>query len=204
MVTARGYTGGPDHFCHRIAQLRPRRPREAYLRLRTLAGEQAQVDWAHFGKLTIGRAERPLMAFVLVLSYSRYPLRALLPRRLARQPHPSPEHLLKPGAIQTVEEGLNVSLIAVGTPVTRRPPAQIRAGALTHTAPAFGPTTGVLSTRCAGSHAVVVGAPPVSRFPGAASGTCFGSSTSRWPRPFPPPTPPGSHSPLFAGFIGTI
>ena len=38
-----------------------------------LPGEQAQVDWAHFGKLTIGRAERPLMAFVLVLSYSRYP-----------------------------------------------------------------------------------------------------------------------------------
>ena len=73
MVKARGYTGGPDHFRHRIAQLRPRRPRKAYLRLRTLAGEQAQVDWAHFGKLTIGRAERPLMAFVLVLSYSRYP-----------------------------------------------------------------------------------------------------------------------------------
>ena len=73
MVTARGYSGGPDHFRHRIAQLRPRRPREAYLRLRTLPGEQAQVDWAHFGKLTIGRAERPLMAFVLVLSYSRYP-----------------------------------------------------------------------------------------------------------------------------------
>ena len=72
MVTARGYSGGPDHFRHRIAQLRPRRPREAYLRLRTLPGEQAQVDWAHFGKLTIGRAERPLMAFVLVLSYSRY------------------------------------------------------------------------------------------------------------------------------------
>ena len=73
MVKARGYTGGPDHFRHRIAQLRPRRPREAYLRLRTLASEQAQVDWAHFGKLTIGRAERPLMAFVVVLSYSRYP-----------------------------------------------------------------------------------------------------------------------------------
>ena len=73
MVKARGYAGGPDHFRHRIAQMRPRRPREAYLRLRTLAGEQAQVDWAHFGKLTIGRAERPLMAFVLVLSYSRYP-----------------------------------------------------------------------------------------------------------------------------------
>ena len=73
MVKARGYPGGPDHFRHCIAQLRPRRPREAYLRLRTLPGEQSQVDWAHFGKLTIGRAERPLMAFVLVLSYSRYP-----------------------------------------------------------------------------------------------------------------------------------
>jgi hypothetical protein len=29
------------------------------------------VDWGHFGHLTIGRARRPLMAFVLVLSYSR-------------------------------------------------------------------------------------------------------------------------------------
>ena len=72
MVKARGYRGGPDHFRHRLAPLRARCPREAYLRLRTLPGEQAQVDWAHFGKLTIGRAERPLMAFVLVLSYSRY------------------------------------------------------------------------------------------------------------------------------------
>ena len=72
MVKERGYPGGPDNFRHRIAELRPRRPREAYLRLRTLPGEQAQLDWAHFGKLTIGRAERPLMAFVMVLSYSRY------------------------------------------------------------------------------------------------------------------------------------
>ncbi len=54
-----------------IARLRPRPVAEAYLRLRTLPGEQAQVDWAHFGKLTIGRAVRPLMAFVMVLSYSR-------------------------------------------------------------------------------------------------------------------------------------
>src|SRR5690606_5252743 len=29
------------------------------------------VDWAHFGKLRVGRAERPLMAFVMVLSWSR-------------------------------------------------------------------------------------------------------------------------------------
>lgn len=72
MVRARGYRGAPDHFRCIVARLRPRAPAEAYLRLRTLPGEQGQVDWAHFGKLTIGRATRPLMGFVMVLSYSRH------------------------------------------------------------------------------------------------------------------------------------
>jgi transposase len=71
MVTQRGYAGGPDHFRAIVARIRPRKPAEAYLRLRTLPGEQAQVDWGHFGKLAIGRALRPLMAFVMVLSFSR-------------------------------------------------------------------------------------------------------------------------------------
>ena len=71
MVRERGYPGAPDHFRALVAQLRPRPAAEAYLRLRTLPGEQAQVDWAHFGKFTVGRAVRPLMAFVMVLSYSR-------------------------------------------------------------------------------------------------------------------------------------
>jgi transposase len=71
MVRERGYPGGPDHFRHLIALHRPRPKAEAYLRLRTLPGEQAQVDWGHFGHLIIGRARRPLMAFVMVLSYSR-------------------------------------------------------------------------------------------------------------------------------------
>jgi transposase len=71
MVVERGYRGSPDHFRHLVALHRPRPKAEAYLRLRTLCGEQGQVDWAHFGKLAIGRALRPLMAFVMVLSYSR-------------------------------------------------------------------------------------------------------------------------------------
>jgi transposase len=71
MVHERGYRGSPDHFRHLIALHRPRRPAEAYLRLRSLPGEQAQVDWGHFGHLQIGRARRPLMAFVMVLSHSR-------------------------------------------------------------------------------------------------------------------------------------
>ena len=71
MVRGRGYTGNPDHFRHLVARYRPKRQVEAFLRLRTLPAEQAQVDWAHFGHITIGQAKRPLMAFVMVLSYSR-------------------------------------------------------------------------------------------------------------------------------------
>ncbi len=51
--------------------LRPRKSCEAYLRLHTLPGEQAQVDWGHFDYVQIGRAKRPLMAFLMALSWSR-------------------------------------------------------------------------------------------------------------------------------------
>jgi len=71
MIKERGYPGGPDHLRRIVGRLRPKRAAEAFQRLRTLPGEQAQVDWAHFGKLQIGRATRPLWAFVVVLSYSR-------------------------------------------------------------------------------------------------------------------------------------
>jgi len=71
MCRERGYRGSPHHFRHLIARHRPRRPAEAYQRMRTLPGEQAQVDWAHFGRVKVGRAERALLAFVIVLSYSR-------------------------------------------------------------------------------------------------------------------------------------
>ena len=71
MVRERGYPGRPDHFRHLIACHRPRRKAEAYLHLRSLPGEQGQVDWGHFGDLEIGRARRKLMAFVMVLSHSR-------------------------------------------------------------------------------------------------------------------------------------
>ena len=71
MARARGYGGGPDHFRHVVSLYRPAPVAEAYLRLRTLPGEQAQVDWGHFGKLRRGRAERVLWGFVMVLSYSR-------------------------------------------------------------------------------------------------------------------------------------
>ncbi len=71
MVCERGYQGSPDHFRHLISFHRQKPAAEAYLRLRTLPGEQAQVDWGHFGHVTLGKAKRPLMAFVMVLSFSR-------------------------------------------------------------------------------------------------------------------------------------
>lgn len=71
MVAERGYEGRPDHFRHIVARHRPRPPAQAYLRLRTLPGEQGQCDWGHFGHIQIGQARRPLMAFVMVLSWSR-------------------------------------------------------------------------------------------------------------------------------------
>ena len=71
MVRERGYRGGPDHFRHVLSRHRPRKVPEAYLRLTTLPGEQAQVDWGHFGHFCLGHARRPLMAFVMVLAWSR-------------------------------------------------------------------------------------------------------------------------------------
>jgi transposase len=71
MVVERGYLGGPDHFRRVVSQYRPRKPAEAYQRLRTLVGEEAQVDWGHFGEHNVDGALRPLSAFVMVLSWSR-------------------------------------------------------------------------------------------------------------------------------------
>lgn len=71
MVRERGYTGSKDYFRSIVATMRPRKPAEAFLRVVVMPGEQAQVDWAHFGTLGEERSARPLMAFVMVLSHSR-------------------------------------------------------------------------------------------------------------------------------------
>lgn len=74
MLCERGYRGGPDHVRHRIAELglRPQKASEAFFELRTLPGEQAQVDWASFGTRQVEGGSRRLLAFVMVLSYSRW------------------------------------------------------------------------------------------------------------------------------------
>lgn len=72
MVQERGYPGQPDHFRTLVAQYRPRKPAEAFIRRTTLPGEEAQVDWGHFGTLDVQGGKRPLYAFVMVLSHSRH------------------------------------------------------------------------------------------------------------------------------------
>jgi transposase len=71
MLRERGYVGSVVQLRRVVARLRPSSRGEAYLRLRTLPGEEAQVDWGCFGSLAVGGVKRPLSCFVMVLSWSR-------------------------------------------------------------------------------------------------------------------------------------
>ncbi len=71
MVKARGYVGGYVPVMRYVRSVRPATKAEAFLKLSTLPGEQAQVDWGHFGSIQVGNATRSLSCFVLVLSWSR-------------------------------------------------------------------------------------------------------------------------------------
>jgi transposase len=70
MLADRGYTGSIRQLRRSVVPLRPR-PQEAFLRTQVFAGEEAQVDWAHFGAVMVGRARRTLSCFVMTLSWSR-------------------------------------------------------------------------------------------------------------------------------------
>lgn len=70
MIRQRGYTGSIQRLRCVVARLRPT-VKEPFLRLVTMPGEQAQVDWAHFGEVEVGRAKRRLSCFVMTLSFSR-------------------------------------------------------------------------------------------------------------------------------------
>ena len=70
MIRDRGYTGSVVQLRRAVARLRPP-AREAVSATASFPGEQAQVDWAHFGQVMVGRAQRALSCFVMTLSYSR-------------------------------------------------------------------------------------------------------------------------------------
>jgi transposase len=70
MLRHRGYEGSAIQVRRYLRKVRPRTI-EAYLRLETMPGEQAQVDWGNFGPIQVGDARRMLSCFVMVLSWSR-------------------------------------------------------------------------------------------------------------------------------------
>lgn len=70
ILEARGYRGSIRQLRRAVAILRPKKQR-AYASLTFFPAEQAQVDWASFGTMAVGRAERKLSCFVMTLSYSR-------------------------------------------------------------------------------------------------------------------------------------
>jgi transposase len=65
-----GYDGCVSVVRERVRELRPP-PSKAFLTLRFLPGQCAQVDWGHAGWLACGATRRRLSFFVMVLAYSR-------------------------------------------------------------------------------------------------------------------------------------
>ncbi len=71
MLGERGYTGSLRTLRRFVLPHRPAAPREVYVRLETLAGEQSQIDWAHVGHIRVKGGTRPLYCFVILLRHSR-------------------------------------------------------------------------------------------------------------------------------------
>jgi transposase len=71
MIRDRGYKGSVYAVRRCVQRVRPVSRHEAFFRLTVLPGEQAQADWGSFGKIRVGRGERLLSCFVLVLAWSR-------------------------------------------------------------------------------------------------------------------------------------
>jgi len=59
MIEARGYEGSVRSVRRLLKELRPRYMR-AYLPMTMIPGEQAQVDWAHFGQIPVENTRRKL------------------------------------------------------------------------------------------------------------------------------------------------
>jgi transposase len=70
LLRDRGYEGSVSNV-RRYLQAYRARHYKAYLRLEYFPGEQAQVDWADFGKVKVEGGYRRISCFVMVLAHSR-------------------------------------------------------------------------------------------------------------------------------------
>jgi transposase len=72
-IRKQGYQGSERTLRRAVAAMRDKAaPVRRYRPVTTLPGEQAQVDWGHFGSITVDGQVLPLYAFVFTLSYSRW------------------------------------------------------------------------------------------------------------------------------------
>jgi len=71
MLESRGYGGSRRQLRRYVATIRPRKAPEAFLRIETLPGEEAQMDWGKFGQVEVPGGVRKLSCFVMVLPCSR-------------------------------------------------------------------------------------------------------------------------------------
>ncbi len=69
-IAAKGFDGGESIVKDYLRTIRPK-GRRAFLRFETAPGEQAQIDWGHFGTLPYGNTGRKLYCFAILLCYSR-------------------------------------------------------------------------------------------------------------------------------------
>ena len=70
-LQARGYPGQETQVRMFLKPYRHARQAAATIRFETAPGEQAQVDWGHFGFIEHRGRRRPLYAFVMTLGWSR-------------------------------------------------------------------------------------------------------------------------------------
>lgn len=70
IIQDRGYEGSLNTL-HRYLRPLRKKHQKTFKPMSYIAGEQGQVDWAHFGKMKVAGGERKLYLFVMVLSYSR-------------------------------------------------------------------------------------------------------------------------------------
>ncbi|CAG0943061.1 hypothetical protein ANRL1_01191 [Anaerolineae bacterium] len=70
-VEAQGYRGSYPIVQRYVQQIRPPKPKPAFVRFETEPGQQGQVDWSPFGRIHHLGQSRKLSCFALVLGYSR-------------------------------------------------------------------------------------------------------------------------------------
>ena len=70
-IKQQGYEGSRSHLRAFVRPFRTLRQTQATVRFETEPGEQAQVDWGHFGYINHRGHQRRLYAFVMTLGWSR-------------------------------------------------------------------------------------------------------------------------------------